>query len=372
MYYEYDLRLLDTTLTRLKKASEVVSGRHIHYALKANANPLILNEIQQAGLGADCVSGGEIQRALDCGFSPEDIVFAGVGKADWEIELALEKGIGMFNVESFEELEVINEMALRMGKTARVAFRINPDIDAHTHEKITTGLSENKFGIDKSQMLDVIRLATTMKGVKFVGLHFHIGSQIMEMTPFVELCHTINDLQSQIAEAGLPMAENINVGGGLGVDYDEPENHEIADFESYFNTFAENLQLSENQRFHCELGRSVVAQCGRLVAEVLYVKHGLRKKFAIVDAGMTELIRPAMYGAFHKCILLEEDVAGRKMQVYDVVGPICESSDVFLHNYAMPEVKRGDKVAFLTVGAYGESMASEYNCRKRIQIKNNK
>ena len=369
MYYEYDLELLGTTLTRLKKAAKAVPGCHIHYALKANANPLIVNKIREAGLGADCVSGGEIQRAIDCGFAPESLVFAGVGKAEWEIRLALEAGIGMFNVESLEELAVINEMALELGQTARVAFRINPNVDAHTHEKITTGLSENKFGIDMSQMLDAIRTAMEMKGVEYVGLHFHIGSQITDMKPFVMLSERINELQEQIAEAGLPLAKSVNVGGGLGIDYEEPEKNRVPDFDTYFKTFAEHLKLAKGQELHCELGRSVVAQCGRLVAKVLYVKRGLKKRFAIVDAGMTELIRPAMYGAFHKCILLAEDASERPMKTYDVVGPICESSDVFLRNYGMPEVKRGDKVAFLSAGAYGEVMASRYNCRKEVEVR---
>lgn len=358
-FYYYDTDLLRATLREINREAGRHEGFCVHYAVKANANPKLLNIICQAGLGADCVSGGEVQAAVNAGFPHDKIVFAGVGKSDWEICLGLDKDIACFNVESVPELDVINGLAGRMDKVARVAFRINPDVGAHTHANITTGLSENKFGIAMEDMEGVIEKALSMSNVKFVGLHFHIGSQILDMGDFVALCNRINDLQNQL-EAHHISVESINVGGGLGIDYTHPNKVPVPDFKAYFDTYARHLKLRKGQTLHFELGRSVVGQCGSLISRVLYVKQGTAKQFAIIDAGMTDLIRPALYQAYHKI----ENISGDgSLRTYDVVGPICESSDVFAKAVDLNECRRGDIVAIRSAGAYGEVMASGYNCR---------
>ena len=359
-YYLYDMDLLDRTLASALKASAQVDNSHIHYAVKANHNPVLLRRIAVAGLGADCVSGGEIKEAIEAGFKASDIFYAGVGKTDEEIRYALEAGIGCFNVEGMEELEVISSLAVQQGCTARIALRVNPDIGAHTHANITTGLAENKFGINLEMLPDAVHMATTLPGVRFCGLHFHIGSQILDMGDFAALCNRINEVQKWFDRQGIKV-ENINVGGGLGVDYEHPEVHPIADFESYFQVFARYLELRPGQHFHCEPGRSIIAQCGSLITRCIFVKQGSRKKFVIVDAGMNDLVRPAMYHAFHKI----ENVSSPdgEAQLYDIVGPICESSDCFAKAMYLPETSRGDLLAIRSTGAYGESMSSTYNSR---------
>lgn len=359
-FYYYDCDLLRETLQAINKELKKYENFIVHYAVKANANAKVLNVIQQTGMGADCVSGGEIQRCLDCGFPADKIVYAGVGKADWEINLGLDHDIFCFNVESVAELEVINELAAKKGKTANVCFRINPDVGAHTHEKITTGLAENKFGIAMQDMLPTILAASKMSNIHFIGLHFHIGSQLLEMTDFRHLCSRINEIQDGLEQENITI-KNINVGGGLGIDYDNPNDHPIPDFKSYFYTFARYLKLREGQKLHFELGRAVVGQMGSLITRTLYVKQGTAKQFAIVDAGMTDLIRPALYQASHKIENLSSDGPS---YAYDVVGPICESSDVFAKEIELKTVHRGDLIAMRSAGAYGEIMASQYNCRK--------
>lgn len=358
-FYYYDLALLDQTLDEIK--SYLDENVHVHYAVKANVNPQVLHHIQQAGFGCDCVSGGEIQACLDAGFKGKDIVFAGVGKSDWEINLGLDADIFCFNVESVPELEVINELAAAKNKMACVAFRINPNVGAHTHANIATGLSENKFGIDMQDMEGVIRRAQELSNVRYIGLHFHIGSQILEMDDFAALCNRINELQDRLELEGL-LPENINVGGGLGIDYQDPEAHPISNFADYFATYASGLKLRPGQQLHFELGRAVVGQCGSLITRVLYVKSNAIKKFCIVDAGMTDLIRPALYNAYHQVVNLSNPT-GESMK-YDVVGPICESSDVFVSDYNLPQASRGDLIALQSAGAYGEIMACQYNCRR--------
>jgi diaminopimelate decarboxylase len=358
-YYQYDLGILQNTL---KSIEECVGGNpdwHVHYAIKANANPLLLRHINEYGLGIDCVSGGEIQVALDNGFPASSIVFAGVGKADWEIDLALNAGIACFNVESEAELDVIAERCAALNKTANIALRVNPDVDAHTHANITTGKAENKFGIEIPMLLPIIRKAQLNPCFRFEGLHFHIGSQILDLDPFRLLCQKVNDLQDMLESEGIRI-NSVNVGGGLGVDYVNPEQNPIPDFKQFFGIFRSDLKLRPGQQLHFELGRAVVAQCGRLITKVLYVKQGTIKKFAIVDAGFTELIRPALYGAHHKIVNL---TSNGPLQKYDVVGPICESSDIFGKDEMLPEVHRGDLIALMSAGAYGEAMASCYNCR---------
>ena len=358
-FYFYDLGLLRRTLDEIKLHSNY-EGYHVHYAIKANVNGVLLEEIRKAGLGVDCVSGGEVETALNAGFAADKIVFAGVGKSDWEIELGLNHDIACFNVESLPELEVIEEIAGKMGKVARVALRVNPNIDAHTHHYITTGLAENKFGINLEMLDEIIEAAMKMKHVELQGLHFHIGSQITINDPFKLLSEKINELQAKYAEKGI-MFKSINVGGGLGIDYDDPNGNPISDFKGYFDTFKKYLKLNEGQELHFELGRSVVGQCGSLITRVLYVKEGTEKKFAIVDAGFTELIRPALYQAHHN---IENLTSDGEVEKYDVVGPICESSDCFGEDEMLPKVKRGDIIALRSAGAYGEIMASQYNCRK--------
>lgn len=359
-FYFYDLRLLQETLDAIKTEIAKHDNYHVHYAVKANANPKILKRIHQNGFGADCVSGGEINAALSAGINPADIVFAGVGKSDWEIKLALENDISCFNVESVPELEVINSIASEMNKTARVAFRINPNVGAHTHANITTGLAENKFGIAMKDIDSVFKMARTLKNIEVIGLHFHIGSQILEMDDFKALCKRINEIQDTLCGNGIKV-RSINVGGGLGVDYDNPDTNSIPDFKSYFDTYQKNLNLRDGQHLHFELGRSMVAQCGALLTRILYVKQGEYKQFAIVDAGMTDLIRPALYQAHHS---IQNITSTQALEAYDVVGPICESSDVFAKAIELNKCHRGDMLAIKSAGAYGEIMASRYNCRQ--------
>ena len=359
-FYYYDTAVLRKTLLTINEEAGKHPNFEVHYAVKANANPKVLNIICQAGLGADCVSGGEIQAATNAGFPASKIVYAGVGKSDWEINLGLEKGIFCFNVESIPELEVINELAEKQGKVAQVCFRINPNVGAHTHANITTGLAENKFGIAMEDMENVIEEAAQMKNIKFLGLHFHIGSQILDMGDFEALCNRINELQDQL-ESHHIVVKNINVGGGLGIDYNHPNRVPIPDFKSYFDTYAKFLKLREGQKLHFELGRAVVGQMGSLITKVLYVKQGTAKQFAIVDAGMTDLIRPALYQAYHK---IENISSNEPEETYDVVGPICESSDVFAKAIDINKTHRGDLIALRSAGAYGEIMASQYNCRQ--------
>ena len=358
-FYYYDTELLRETL----RVINAEAGKHenfiVHYAVKANANPKLLEIISNAGLGADCVSGGEIEAAIKAGFPANKIVYAGVGKSDWEIDLGLDHNILCFNVESLAELEVINELAEKKNKIATVALRINPNVGAHTHANITTGLAENKFGIAIDDMEDVIERGANMKNISIKGLHFHIGSQILDMGDFKALCNRINDLQQLLMRRHVSV-ESINVGGGLGIDYYHPNRIPIPDFKAYFDTFAHHLKLLEGQTLHFELGRAVVAQCGSLITKVLYIKKGYAKQFAIVDAGMTDLIRPALYQAFHKIENLSSD---EQPETYDVVGPICESSDVFVKSFDMNRSYRGNLLAIRSAGAYGEIMASQYNCR---------
>jgi len=358
-FYYYDTTLLRNTLETINQEAGKYENFCVHYAVKANANPEILRIIREKGLGADCVSGGEVKAALDAGFPANKVVYAGVGKSDWEIELGLENGIFCFNVESVPELEVINELAALRGKVAHVAFRINPNVGVHTHANITTGLAENKFGIAMEDMNRVIDMARDMENVKFVGLHFHIGSQILDMGDFVALCNRVNELQEHLANRGI-IVEHINVGGGLGIDYQHPDRQAIPDFAAYFATYHKHLRLQPGQTLHFELGRSIVGQCGSLITRVLYVKQGAHKQFAIVDAGMTDLIRPALYQAYHK---IENITSEEPSETYDVVGPICESSDVFGKAIDLPRCHRGDLLALRSAGAYGEIMASGYNCR---------
>ena len=359
-FYYYDMALLQYTLDEIKRCIAGFPFK-VHYAVKANANATILEQIRRAGLGIDCVSGGELAAAISAGFAGNEIAFAGVGKTDKEIAAGIDSDIFCFNVESLPEMEVINEIAASKGKVARIAIRVNPNIDAHTHKYITTGLNENKFGINVPQLNDVVDAALAMQNVELIGLHFHIGSQIRETEPFIMLCEKANELLQHLEARGVKLSI-INVGGGLGINYDDPDGDAIAGFDQYFGIFKQHLKLREGQELHFELGRAVVAQCGSLITRVTYVKTGIVKKFIIVDAGMSDLIRPALYQAHHK--IENISATGTPTETYDVVGPICESSDCFGTDETLPITHRGDFIALRSAGAYGEIMASRYNCRE--------
>ncbi len=361
--YFYDMDLLRETLGSISSHASP-NGYKVHYALKANSNDRLLRTISQAGFGADCVSGNEIQKALETGFAPADIVFAGVGKADWEIDLALNHDIGFFNCESLPEIEVIAERAALKNKKTRIALRINPEIDAKTHYYITTGIEENKFGINREDLPRVLQTCRELDAVELKGLHVHIGSQITDMDVFKSLCIRVNELQEYFRREHI-VIEHINVGGGLGINYEEPQDGPIPDFDSYFKTFREFLHLEPWQQLHFELGRAVTGQCGKLITRVLYVKDGIHTRFAVVDAGMTELIRPALYHAYHK---ITSPTSQRPEKKYDVVGPICESSDYFGKAIDLPELSRGDVLVIHTAGAYGEVMRSFYNLRDHLKF----
>lgn len=357
-FYWYDMEVLNETLNIIKEESERY-GYHVHYAVKANANLPILHAVEKSGFGSDCVSGNEVKQSIEAGFAADKIVFAGVGKSDEEIIIGLENDIFCFNSESIPELEVIDELAAKYGKKARIALRINPNVAASTHHYITTGLEENKFGINMWEMDDVLAALERLQNIELIGLHFHIGSQITDLQNFKGLCLRVNEIQEWFYARQI-IVDHVNVGGGLGINYDEPEREAIPDFKAYFKLFNDFIKLRPKQQLHFELGRAVTGQCGSLITKVLYVKKGVKTNFAIVDAGMTELIRPALYQATHKIENLSSDKTEEK---YDVVGPICESSDCFGKAIKLPETKRGDIIALRSAGAYGEVMASQYNLR---------
>ena len=363
-FYYYDMGLLKQTLESCKRASDKF-GFHVHYAFKANFNERVLLAIQKMGFGADCVSGNEVKKAIELGFDPSHIVFAGVGKSDREISEALNHNIYCFNVESVQELGIINDLAGKLGKTTRVAIRINPNVDAHTHHYITTGLEENKFGINQWELKACVEELKRCDNLKLIGIHFHIGSQITNLDIFKSLCVKVNELSSWFGEHGFQL-EILNVGGGLGVDYHNPDAAAVNDFESYFEVFDKFLERRTGQEVHFELGRALVAQSGNLISRILYVKNGLKKNFLILDAGMTELMRPALYQAYHKIENISAEITSETVK-YDVVGPICESSDWLGKEVELPLSHRGDLIAIRTAGAYGEVMASGYNLRDIVR-----
>lgn len=366
-FYYYDLRLLDDTLESCKKAADKF-GFHVHYAMKANFNPEVLKAVCSKGFGADCVSGGEVKKAVETGFDSGKIVFAGVGKSDKEINEALDNDIFCFNVESIQELKVINALADAKNKKAKAAIRINPNVDAYTHHNITTGLEENKFGINQWELNDCIAVLKQLSFVELIGIHFHVGSQITNLDVFKSLCVKINEMNDWFEAHGFYL-KVLNAGGGLGVDYHNPDSVPVVDFESYFQIFDQFLNLKAGQEVHFELGRALTAQCASLISRVLYVKNGIKKNFLILDAGMTELMRPMLYQAYHKIENLSQ-MSNLKSQIskkYDVVGPICESTDCFGKEVELPESFRGDLIAIRTAGAYGEVMASGYNLREPVR-----
>jgi diaminopimelate decarboxylase len=361
-FYYYDLNLLEQTLKACRDAAAKYQF-HVHYAMKANFNEMVLDKIKAIGFGADCVSGGEVSKAVAMGFGKDKIVFAGVGKADKEIIDALENDIFCFNVESLQELEVINELAKSRNKIAKVAIRINPNVDAHTHANITTGLDENKFGINSWDMPACATILNNSTNLAFIGIHFHIGSQITNLDVYKNLCNRVNEFAAWFEDHGFKV-QVLNVGGGLGIDYHNP-NQQIPDFATYFKVFADFLTVKPYQEVHFELGRALVGQSASLITKVLYVKNGKKKNFIVLDAGMTELMRPALYQAYH---LIENLSSKAEATVkYDVVGPICESTDCFGKEVPLPESSRNDLIAIRSAGAYGEVMASHYNLREQVR-----
>ncbi len=362
-FYYYDTGILRNTLEQVAAAAKKYDIE-VHYALKANANKRLLKLIQGYGFGADCVSVNEVLRAVECGFPAGKIVFAGVGKSDEEIRVALKENIYCFNCESPEEIEVINSIAWQSKKKAQIALRINPNVNAHTHHYITTGLEENKFGINMWEMDNVLNSVKKCKHVSLVGLHFHIGSQVTDLGVYKTLCLRVNEIQQWFSDRNI-YVPNLNLGGGLGIDYYNPDKNAIVDFDKYFGIFRQFLKVNPGQKLHTEPGRALVAQCGALITKALYVKKGIQANFIILDAGMTELIRPALYQSYHKIENLAS--TSKEMLKYDVVGPICESSDCFGKAVDLPETKRGDLFAIRSAGAYGESMALDYNLRDRAK-----
>lgn len=361
-FYFYDLELLDDTLADVKKYG-LTKGYHIHFAIKANFNYKILSRIREAGLGIDCVSGREIERAIDAGFRPDQIAFAGVGKTDDEINIGLQHEIYSFNCESLQELIVLNDLASQKDQIADVAIRLNPNVQANTHKYITTGLNENKFGITIDKLPTLFDLLPELTSINLMGIHFHIGSQIVDLKPFEQLCDKVNELQTIFEQKGFPLS-HINMGGGYGINYEDPDSHSIPNFKSFFELFEKKLEIRKGQQVHFELGRSIVGQCGSLISRVLFTKEGYATTFAVIDAGMTELIRPALYQASHRVDVL---TSNKSPKTYDIVGPICESSDTFQRSIELPAIERGDLVAIRSAGAYGEVMSSGFNLRDRVK-----
>ena len=363
-FYFYDMDLLIKTLNKIKEVSDK-TGYKIHYAIKANAHPKILKLISSFGFGADCVSGNEIKAALENGFPSDKIAFAGVGKTDDEILYALENDIFSMNCESLPELEVIQDLAEKSKKSAKIALRINPNLNPNTHHYITTGLEENKFGINLWELENLILKIKSFQNLEFTGLHFHLGSQITDLSVFRSLCLKANNIQKKLHKKQI-ILPHLNLGGGLGIDYHNPDKNSIPNFELYFNIFKKFLEPISGQSVHFEPGRAIIGQCGSLISRVLFIKKGVTTDFAIIDAGMTELIRPALYQAFHKIEnLTSSDL--NSINKYDVVGPICESSDCFAKSLELPETRRGDIIAIRSTGAYGEVMSSYYNLRDKAK-----
>ncbi len=361
-FFYYNLNLLDRTLEEVKKHG-TSKGYHVHYAIKANNNDRILARIKAAGLGIDCVSGKEIEKALSAGFTPEQIAFAGVGKTDEEIQYGLDNDIFSFNCESIQEIEVLNELAEGAGKVANVSIRLNPNVEANTHKYITTGLNENKFGVNPEKLTLLFEKLPVLNAINLTGIHFHIGSQITELQPFIDLAKKVNAIQDFFEDHDIHL-NHVNVGGGYGINYEDPDGEPIPDFEAFFNVFDTHLKVRDGQQVHFELGRSIVGQCGSLISKVLFIKEGITTNFAVLDAGMTELIRPALYQAAHNVDVLTSTLPKKR---YDVVGPICESSDTFRIAIQLPEMKRGDLVAIRSAGAYGQVMSSDFNLRERAK-----
>ena len=359
-FYYYDLDILEKNLLNLKNTLKPFNK--VHFSVKSNTNPRILSVIKNFNLGIDAVSANEIKHCINLGFTPRDIVFAGVGKSDEEIEYGIINNISYFNVESLQELEVIDSISKKFSKKTTVSIRINPNIKSETHKKIQTGSSDDKFGIDLNDISHIPKLRK-LENINIRGLHFHIGSQIINLKPFHDLCKISNEILNYLRENDIKI-KNINVGGGLGIDYEYPENNLLSNFKEFINLFNNEIRLDKNQSIHFELGRSIVGQCGFLISKILYSKKSYDKNFLILDSGMNNLIRPALYNSKHKISNLTSKNSDHLN--YDVAGPICESSDTFAKDYRLVKSIRGDLIAIHSCGAYAESMSSNYNLRDNI------
>ena len=356
-FYFYDMDLLRQTLDSLTS----VARRYkyvIHYAIKANFDPHLLAVIRDYGIGIDCASGNELRCAIEAGFDPKKIVYAGVGKRDKELRYAIEQGIFAINCESIEELLLVDSFAAEAGKVVDVALRINPDIDPKTNSCIDTGQADSKFGISYEEVQEKAELIKGLKNVAIKGMHLHIGSQIRELHVFEYLCNKVNAIVDYLVGLGFKL-DFVDVGGGLGINYDFPENEPVPNFASVFSIINSYLNVGDRE-VHFEFGRAIVAQCGELITRVLFNKTtATGRKLVIVDSSMTELIRPALYGSYHNIENITSKSANR--QRYTIVGTACESTDVFDENITLPETKRGDLLTIKSAGAYGMSMASRYN-----------
>ncbi len=356
-FYLYDMGLLRQTLESVVYESKKY-GYHVHYAIKANYDDRVLAVIKEYGLGIDCASGNELRKAIEAGFDPKGIVYAGVGKKDKELEYAIDTKILAINCESIQELEVIDEISKRKGVVTDVALRINPDIDPKTNACIDTGQADSKFGISYEEVMENAELIKSFKNVSINGIHIHIGSQIRELHVFENMCNKANVIVENLVALGFEFSF-VDVGGGLGINYDVPENEPIPNFASLFSIVNNHLAVG-NREVHFEFGRSIVAQCGELITQVLFNKTtATGRRLVIVDASMTELIRPALYGSYHNI----ENVSSNSDQrsKYTIVGTACESTDVFQENLTLRPTNRGDLITLKSAGAYGMSMASRYN-----------
>ena len=350
------------TLERHWHAFDKAFGEHPHlvcYAVKSNPNIAILNVMAKLGSGFDIVSQGELERVLAADGDPAKVVFSGVAKSEPEITRALEVGIRCFNVESEAELLRINEVAGRLGKTAPISLRVNPDVDAHTHPYISTGLKENKFGVSVEQAREVYKLAATLPNIEIVGMDCHIGSQLTELQPFLDAVDRLIVLMEQLKQDGIAL-KHLDLGGGLGVTYtDETPPHPT----EYAKALWEKLNAFSELEIIVEPGRAITANAGILVTKVEYLKSNESRNFAIVDAGMNDMIRPALYQAYMNILEIDRTLT-REEKIYDVVGPICETSD-FLGKQRKLAIAQGDYLAQRSAGAYGASMSSNYNSRPR-------
>lgn len=357
-FYLYSQQTLVDHYRKLDTAFDGIDHL-ICYSIKANFNLALCKLLREQGCGADIVSGGELYRALKAGFDPQKIVYAGVGKTAAEIEYALKSNILMFNVESMPEAELINQIATRLNKKAKIAIRVNPDVDAHTHDYITTGKKENKFGIDYQAAPDFYRTVKKMTNLEVVGMHIHIGSQIATPQPYVDSIKRLISLLRNLREEGIQL-DILNIGGGMGIVY----NQEIPMPASDIAAAVLPLLKDTGCRLLLEPGRYLVGNAGILIAKVLYVKKTRVKTFVIIDASMTDLIRPALYDAYHEIQPVHKDSKTKVIEV-DVVGPVCESGDFLALDRKLQTVNSGDLIAIMSAGAYGFSMASNYNCRPR-------
>ena len=348
-----------TIVEHFRKIDSAFSGvdHLICYSLKANANMGIIKTLQKEGCGADIVSGGELYKALKAGISPAKIVYAGVGKTKEELENAIKNRIFMFNIESLPEAARISSVAVKLNKIAEVAIRINPDVDADTHRHITTGKKENKFGLNISKAKEIFKVIAGLKNLKVTGIHTHIGSQITTVEPYVLTLKKVITLRQELLKLGIVISR-LNIGGGLGIIYKDETPSTPAAFADKVLPLLKPLGV----KVILEPGRFIVGNAGILVAEVQYIKKGEVKNYIILDAGMNDLIRPSLYDAFHNIVAVNKRPGRIKA---DVVGPICESSDYFGKNRLLPKVKEGDYLAIMSAGAYGFSMASNYNCRRK-------